>query len=171
MINIYTYPGNIVLTPCKEVFHLPSNEIDELIEDLKISMEEREGMGMAANQLGVDKQVFVMKKEDQEEPIVCINPRIIEASKEMESDQEGCFSLPGFAEFVPRHKKISVFYRHPTGDSATETLVGMDARVFQHEYDHVMGKTFLDRVSPLKRSIIAKKLNKYIGQGTWPERI
>ena len=129
------------------------------------------GLGLAANQVGIDAQVFVMKpiinKADLNwlGTVTVINPTIIAVSEETFSEVEGCLSYPDIFLKVNRPRKIAVEYDMLTQDGQSVIHVGqtyedIDARIFLHEYDHLFGIQFIDRVSNLKKQMSLKKLSK-----------
>jgi peptide deformylase len=121
------------------------------------------GIGLAANQIGIAKQVFVMGSYNINgfpAPFAVFNPRIIEASTEMILDQEGCLSYPGLFLTVKRPSWIIAEYQNAKGDTIEARFEGYLAKCFQHELDHLDGVCFVDKVSPLKLNLAMKKLRK-----------
>jgi len=118
-------------------------------------LRELKGAGLAAPQIGVSERIVVVEvrqtdlfPDRPESPLyVMINPAIVEASEDLEEWWEGCFSVPGLMGQVPRHKSITVQYTTPDASTHRETFNGYIARVIQHEYDHLEGKIFLDRMT------------------------
>jgi peptide deformylase len=131
-----------------------SIDTSQLIEDLRSTLASTQGVGLAAPQIGISKQLIVVASRPTPrypnapfmEPTIMINPRLINRSDVKEKDWEGCLSIPGIRALVPRYKKISVQYINEQGLYVELELDGFIARVFQHEYDHLIGKVFLDRV-------------------------
>ena len=120
---------------------------NELIEDLKRFVMENNGLGMSAIQLGIAKRIFVMRRKT-DEIIIVINPKIVERSDEYAASPEGCFSIPlmpGVGAIVSRSTSISVQYDTETGDHVSTQLTGMEARIFQHETDHLEGNLMIDK--------------------------
>jgi peptide deformylase len=144
-------------------FDKESNPRD--LEQLMIAiMFENRGIGLAANQIGLDKRVFVMGSEhldDFVKPFILFNPKILEVSKETSIYKEGCLSFPGMELAVTRPKSILVSYFDSEEKEHTVELHGLSARCFQHEYDHLDGVCFIDKVSQLKLQLAMKKLRKY----------
>jgi peptide deformylase len=123
-------------------------EIKALISGMKIAMKEANGIGLAANQVGQDLQIFVIDKKLAEQngvPDVYINPEITEYSKELLEGEEGCLSIPGYWQQVKRSKKIKMKALDENGKKVKIKARGLLARVLQHEYDHLQGKTIKDR--------------------------
>jgi peptide deformylase len=122
-------------------------------------MQQKNGVGLAANQINLDAAVFIMKTEKT--PVMIINPIIIESSGEKATNIEGCLSDPLLWLTVPRATTITVQFEQFDGSIVvTEELNGQLARIFQHEYDHLNGITFTDRVSPLRLQMAEKKRQK-----------
>lgn len=114
----------------------------------------RGGMGIAAPQVGISEQFFILSSHPNSrypyapevEPFVVINPQITDTSDTQSKDWEGCLSLPGIRALVPRFDHINVLYQTRHGETIETRYEGFLARVFQHELDHLQGKVFLDRV-------------------------
>jgi peptide deformylase len=121
------------------------------------------GIGLAANQIGLTKRVFVMGRNDIKDfpkPFAVFNPVIKEASSELIIDQEGCLSYPGLFLTVKRPKWIVAEYQDSDGNLNEIKIDGYLSKCFQHEYDHLDGICFVDRVSSLKLQLAMKKLRK-----------
>ena len=137
-------------------------------KDMISTMEQHSGLGISANQVGVDGQIFVMKtllNKKYGSPLVVINPIIKGLSKEMELGPEGCLSHPDL--FLRIRRPISCMVEFDTLANDMETVIkvetkfdDIDARIFLHEYDHLHGIEFTDRVSPLKLKMARKKQTK-----------
>ena len=119
-------------------------------------MQELGGVGLSANQVGLDMRVFVMGTEEVRMNV--FNPEIVEFSLEEEHMNEGCLSYPGLTLGVKRPSNIKVKFQNDKGEWCELQLGGITARIFQHEYDHMEGKSFLDHVSPMKLEYYKKKL-------------
>jgi peptide deformylase len=130
----------------------------EMIELMKASG----GVGLAANQVGLLRRVFVMQLQDGRE-IGCFNPYILYGDNNLVDDSEGCLSFPNLWLKVPRHNKITASYLDNTGKNCIIELEGIDARCFQHELDHLEGITFTEHVSDLKLKMARKKQRKLNG--------
>ena len=125
-------------------------------------MLENNGIGLAANQVGIAKNFFVMgsKTIPGFEPLGIFNPKILECSEETELFKEGCLSYPNLWLSIKRPKEIVVEYQDSTGAIHTAKINGLMSRVFQHEFDHLNGICFVDRVSQMKLQLAMKKLRK-----------
>lgn len=140
---------------------------DQGAEELERTMCEfmlaNNGIGLAANQIGITKRVFVMGSNNIPgfpEPFALFNPRITEASKEMVLDQEGCLSYPGLFLTVKRPSWVIAEYQNSKGDVIEARFEGYLAKCFQHELDHLDGVCFVDKVSQMKLNLAMKKLRK-----------
>lgn len=118
-------------------------------------MKELKGMGLSANQVGINTQFFTMGLDELR--IDVFNPKIISTSGETTSE-EGCLSFPGIFLQIKRPLNVEVEYQNSLGETVRTRLTGLTARVFLHEYDHMMGKTFKSKVSSLKWALAEKKL-------------
>jgi len=151
-----------------------SIEIDEeyqglskLIDDMFYTMYKSEGVGLAAPQVNKNIRLIVIDATPftEDDPNVkdfkkvIINPEIVEFLGEKESFNEGCLSLPNIREDVNRVNKIRVIYQDENFNEYDEVWDGIRARVMQHEYDHLEGKLFIDRISPIRKRLITGKLN------------
>ena len=132
----------------------------QLIEDMTETMYEAQGIGLAATQVNVHKRLLVLDvSESQDQPRVYINPEILETEGQ-ETCEEGCLSVPGIYAEVSRAEKITLKAQNADGGFFEEELDGMHAVCLQHEMDHLVGKLFVDYLSPLKRRMVTKKLEK-----------
>ncbi|MBK7630466.1 MAG: peptide deformylase [Ignavibacteriales bacterium] len=141
------------------------DKIIKLIDDMFETMHNANGIGLAANQVGANRRIFVIdisKVEDYEDvkPLALINPKIIEKSKETVSYEEGCLSIPDQREDVIRPQRITIEFQDK--DLNTHTIEADDllARVMQHEYDHLLGILFTDLVDEETKKRLKKPLNK-----------
>lgn len=134
--------------------------IKRLIEDMFETMYQAHGVGLAANQINVQKRIIVMDvSEEKNEPLCLINPEIIEKDG-VEEGEEGCLSVPGFFEKVKRAEHIKFRALNKNGEPIESEANGLLAVCVQHEMDHLEGKLFVDYISALKRQRIKKKLEK-----------
>ena len=139
-------------------------ELRRLVDDLFETMYHAEGIGLAANQVGVLKQVLVVDVRDEEDAeagrMALINPRIVMVTSEVQKETEGCLSIPGLEEVVKRPLGIRVEASDVQGAPISVDAEALLARALHHEIDHLEGILFLDRVSPLKRRMLMKKWKK-----------
>ena len=148
-------------------------DLEKLIANMKETMYNASGVGLAAPQIGKAIRLFLIDASpfaedddlsEEERTVlksfnkVFINPKILEEEGEEWIFNEGCLSIPDVREDVSRQPKITIEYQDENFKVHTETLEGLAARVFQHEYDHIEGILFTDKLSTLKKRIIKKKL-------------
>jgi peptide deformylase len=136
---------------------------DELEKSMCEFMVANRGIGLAANQIGITKRVFVIGSYNIEgfpQPFALFNPKILEASEEQLIDKEGCLSYPDLWLSVKRPAVIKVEYQDSKGNTHEAAMSGLIARCFQHELDHLDGICFVDKVSQMKLQLAMKKLNK-----------
>ena len=136
------------------------DELRQLVSDMFETMYEAPGIGLAATQVDRHIRLLVMDvSETRDQPRCLINPQILEADGEEETD-EGCLSVPGFYEKVRRAEHIRVRAQDPHGEVSEFEASGLEAVCIQHEMDHLEGKLFVDYLSNLKRNRIRNKLEK-----------
>ncbi|WP_428357742.1 peptide deformylase [Methyloprofundus sp.] len=159
ILSILEFPDprlRTVAKPVKEV----DKAIGSLVDDMLDTMYTAHGVGLAATQVDIHKRIIVIDiSEDKNDPICLINPEIIEQMGTEESD-EGCLSVPGIFEPVKRAEEIKVTALDQKGKSFELEAGGLLAVCIQHEMDHLLGKLFVDYLSPLKRQRIKKKMDK-----------
>jgi peptide deformylase len=139
------------------------DEIRTLIDDMQETMYAAEGVGLAAVQIGVPLNLIVMdldQREGKKNPRAFINPKIVWASEETATFEEGCLSVPDIWEDVERPARIRAEYLDRDGQKQTLEADGLLADCLQHEMDHLNGILFIDHLSRLKRSIVLRKLAK-----------
>jgi peptide deformylase len=140
-------------------------KLGNFVQDLFETMTINEGIGLAATQVNIRKQVFVIDKSlinEEWEPQAYINPEIIELN-DTEILEEGCLSIPGIRAEVERPFTIKVKYQNLKGETISEQLEGLHARVFQHEHDHLNGILFIDRIDQLKRKLLEPQIKEIEG--------
>ncbi len=143
---------------------LPVETVDEsvrsLVDDMLETMYAAPGIGLAATQVNIQKRVVVMDvSEEKNQPLVFINPMMLERTGEIETD-EGCLSVPGFYDTVRRAERVRVSALDRDGEPFELDASGLLAVCIQHEIDHLDGKLFVDHLSMLKRDRIRRKLEK-----------
>ncbi|MDP1656208.1 MAG: peptide deformylase [Hylemonella sp.] len=135
--------------------------IKALIADMFETMYHAHGIGLAATQIDVHERLIVIDtSEERDQPLVLINPEIIWASAEMKVNDEGCLSVPGIYDGVERHEAVHVRALDGEGQSRVIEADGLLAVCIQHEMDHLLGKVFVEYLSPLKRNRIKTKMLK-----------
>ena len=142
-----------------ETFDFETGNAKELADALWEESRRLRGLGLSANQVGIDSKVFVMGVDEKNRKNV-FNPQVISVSKETELAREGCLSYPGLWLSVKRPKQVTLSYQTVDGTHVVETFVGLQARIAQHEFDHMEGLNFSDHVSQLKLDMALKSLNK-----------
>lgn len=169
ILPIYTI-GNTVLRKVAEPIQSDYPELRTLIDAMFETMYQADGVGLAAPQVGLPIRLFVIdlaafgdsKPELAAFKVVMINPEIIEFSDEAIQAEEGCLSIPGIHEMVERSTSITIKYLDVDFRTHIETFSDFKARVIQHEYDHLEGNVFTDKISPLRRQMIKSKLTNIV---------
>jgi len=154
--NVVKYPDERLKLPSSPIDTI-NDELKELIVDMFEVMYTTDGIGLSAVQIGIHKRLFVMDIPGKGK-MAMINPKIAEVSKETSTYEEGCLSLPGISADVTRPKKVKLEYTDVEGKPAVLKASGLLATCIQHEYDHLDGKLFVDR---LKADEKLKKLMEY----------
>lgn len=160
LLSILRYPDPRLHTVAKPVLAV-DDRIRQLVDDMLETMYDAEGVGLAATQVDVHERVIVMDtSESRNEPRVLINPEIIVRSEEMHLADEGCLSVPLIYEPVQRHARVTVRALGRDGTAFELMAEGLPAVCVQHEMDHLLGKVFVEYLSPLKRDRIKSKMLK-----------
>lgn len=158
----------------KETEEIDANypDLKQLIADMFETMYHSKGVGLAAPQIGLPIRLFIVDaagfNEDGEAPElegfkrVFINPIIIEEKGKEWKFEEGCLSIPGIREEVSRKPELTIEYYNEKFELVEEKLDGLGARVVQHEYDHIEGILFIDKINPLKKQLIKSRLNAIV---------
>lgn len=172
ILPIVAYGDPVLRKECKDIDADYPN-LKELIVNMKETMYNASGVGLAAPQIGKAIRLFIIdaspfaEDEDLDEADretlksfnkVFINAQILEEEGEEWSFNEGCLSIPDVRQDVLRQPKVTIEYQDEDFKTHTEVLEGLAARVFQHEYDHIEGVLFTDKISSLKKRLIKKKL-------------
>ena len=160
--TILTAPDPRLKAVAKDVDKVDAG-VRALIDDMLETMYDADGIGLAAIQIGVTQRVIVMdldQKEGKRKPRAFVNPKILWASEETATFEEGCLSVPEIWDEVERPAKIRVEYLDRDGKTQTLEADGLLADCLQHEMDHLNGILFIDHLSRLKRSIALRKLAK-----------
>ena len=139
---------------------LPNGSITVLAKRLKMTMKLYNGMGLSANQCGVFERMFVMQHEGK--VLVCINPKIIDESDDIQKQKEGCLSFPGMFVTVDRSKWIMAQWTDEEGTTYDAHMEGMPAIIFQHELDHLNGVKMTDYLRPVAKKMAKDKQMKFI---------
>lgn len=173
VLPIYVAPHPVLKKPAAPVAEV-TDEIRALIKDMFETMYATRGIGLAAPQIGRSVRVLVMDVEqgsgraDEDDappvpgkPIAVVNPKVVWASEELNSYEEGCLSIPGQYAEIARPEKVRVKYLDENGRPQEMEADGLLATCVQHEIDHLDGVLFVDRLSALKRDMILRKLKKW----------
>ncbi len=159
LLNILHFPDDRLRTKAKPVGKV-TDKHRVLISNMLETMYDAPGIGLAATQVNVHERILVIDiSEEKNEPIVLINPELLEKEGDQEFD-EGCLSVPGIYETLHRAEKVRVKALNQKGESFEMDAHGLLAVCIQHEMDHLEGKLFVDYLSQLKKQRIRKKLEK-----------
>ena len=159
-LTILRYPDPRLHTVAKPVAAV-DQRLHVLVDNMLETMYEAEGIGLAATQVDVHERLVVIDiSEGRDQPMVLINPEIVWASSETLVGDEGCLSVPGIYDGVERAKAVRVQALDLDGNTRVHEAEGMLAVCIQHEMDHLLGKVFVEYLSPLKRNRIKTKLTK-----------
>lgn len=164
ILPIYLYGQPVLRKEAEEIENTP--ELKQFIADMFETLTQAEGCGLAAPQVGKPWRLFVIDADELAEDYpeckgfkkVFINPEMIEESEETCSYSEGCLSLPGISENVVRPTTIKINYQDENFVEHEEEFTGFQARIIQHEYDHLEGHVFTDRISPIRKTFVRNKL-------------
>lgn len=165
---VVLYPDPVLLKPTMQVGRI-DDEIRQLVKDMAETMYASNGIGLAANQVGVPLRLFVADLSQWEEPEplkVFINPVITNAHGR-QFGEEGCLSFPDISLDVERDEQVTVEALDLTGEPFTFSAEGLLSRAIQHECEHLDGQLFLRNVSALKRELLKQQIKKRIKAGEW----
>lgn len=159
VLNILHYPDERLRTVAKPVEKVDA-KIQQIVDDMFDTMYDEEGIGLAATQVNIHQRIIVIDvSESRDERYVLINPELLEKDGETGID-EGCLSIPEQRGFVPRAERVKIRALDREGQSFELEADGLLAICIQHEMDHLVGKLFVDYLSPLKRQRIRQKVEK-----------
>jgi len=150
LAQIRQWPDPVLKLRAGEVVEF-DDDLRRLVERMQALMAEARGIGLAGNQAGVLRRVFVFQIEDEYEPRAAVNPAIVAPSEELETADEGCLSMQGVTVGVERPAAVRIAGRDERGKKVAYDLEGMAARIAQHELDHLDGTLILDRTTPEDR--------------------
>lgn len=161
MLTLRLFPDPILRKKAEEVTDF--SNVSSIVKEMFAIMKTHEGIGLAANQAGVLKRVFVMQLPDAESPQAFLNPKVIKSSTDKYKYEEGCLSLPGVSGFISRPKTITLTWQDIEGQQHEQEFSDLASTCIQHEIDHLDGILFPDRVAnPLSREKIWKKLKNLL---------
>jgi peptide deformylase len=138
-------------------------DLRRLMDDMLATMYDAPGVGLAAPQIGISRRLIVMdagRDDEDRDPLVMVNPEILDLSDEMRAHEEGCLSIPEVTAEVERPAEVRVAFLDREGKPQEVELEGIWATIVQHEIDHLNGVLFIDYLSRLKRDMIVKKFTK-----------
>ena len=169
ILPIHVYGSPVLQEPTIPVKE-NTPELQELIDNMLETMHGASGIGLAAPQVGRSERLFVvdvspLAREEPglpEDPLVFINPQIIEEGDTDEEYEEGCLSIPDLREYIVRPERITVTFLDRDFNEKRLEVDGMLARVIQHEYDHLEGILFIDHISSFKRRLMRRRLKDMI---------
>ena len=163
-MEILLVPNEFLRQKAKKLINITNEDI-KIANQMMDTMIKAPGVGLAANQVGILKQIITINFEDKENDkranYILFNPSIIEYSEEKVIMEEGCLSLPEQYADIERPKQIFLEYIDENQKNIKKEIDGYEARILQHEIDHLSGKLFIDYLSSLKRNIIIKKVKKF----------
>jgi peptide deformylase len=160
LLPILTYPDRRLHTVAKPVAAVDAR-IAQLVRDMIETMYDANGIGLAASQVDVHERVIVIDvSQERDQPLVLINPELLWTSPQTHLNEEGCLSVPGIYDGVTRHDAVHVQALDALGQSRVIEAQELLAVCIQHEMDHLMGKVFVEYLSPLKRNRIKTKMLK-----------
>ncbi len=162
-MKILLVPNELLRQKAKRLINITSEDI-KIANQMMNTMIKAPGVGLAANQIGILKQIITINFEDKENNkranYILFNPSILEYSDDKVIMEEGCLSLPEQYADIERPKQIILEYIDEHQKTIKKEIDGYEARILQHEIDHLSGKLFVDYLSSLKRNIIIKKVKK-----------
>jgi peptide deformylase len=159
-LHILRYPDPRLHTVARPVAQV-DERVRQLVDDMLETMYAADGVGLAATQVDVHERVIVIDtSEGRNNPHVLINPELLARSQEMVSGDEGCLSVPAIYDKVPRHAHVTVQALNRAGETYRFEAEGLLSVCVQHEMDHLMGRVFVEYLSPLKRERIKIKMLK-----------
>ena len=160
LLPILCYPDPRLTQVAKPVVQVDTR-VQTLVADMLETMYKAKGIGLAATQVDAHERVIVIDvSEERDQPLVLINPELVWASEATHLNEEGCLSVPGIYDGVVRHDEVKVQALNAKGETHTVQADGLLAVCIQHEMDHLMGKVFVEYLSPLKRNRIKTKMLK-----------
>lgn len=162
-LSILKYPDERLHLPCKDVTVF-DKDLQDFGQALLRTMKASKGIGLAAPQVGIQKNIIAVciEKSENSYPFVFVNPKITEVSEELYDFREGCLSVPGYYEDRKRPKRITVEFHDVYGVRQTTEFFDLHAFCIQHEIDHLNGRVFIDDLSELKKDRIKTKIRKLI---------
>lgn len=168
ILNILKFPDKNLRKKSSNVMEI-DDEILKQLDNMTETMYHAQGLGLAGPQVGIHKRLIVMDVSTEDNPgklLKLVNPEIIN-SEGLQSGEEGCLSLPGEYADVERAGYIKYRALNDKGETFEEEVYDLEARAIQHEIDHLDGKLFIDKLTPMKRDMMKKRIKKRIAQGDY----
>ncbi len=170
LLQIAQLGNPVVRKKAKPVGNYKDGETKQLIFDMIATCQDADGVGISASQVYKNLRLFIIASHPNKRypyapkmrPLPIINPKILSTSQEKTEDWEGCLSIPGIRGLVPRYNVVVVEYLTKEGKIVKRRLAGFVARIWQHEFDHLEGKVFLDRIETTRNLITEKEYQKRI---------
>jgi peptide deformylase len=162
ILSIITIPDPVLRKKAAPIERVDAALL-QLAQDLLATMYDAPGIGLAAPQVGILRRLIVMdpsRDEEPKQPLIMVNPVILEPGNEMRTHEEGCLSIPEFTAEIERPASTRVSYIDEEGKSQEKTLESIWSTLVQHEIDHLNGVLFIDYLSRLKRDMVVKKFTK-----------
>ena len=160
--------GDPVLRERAQPIAAIDEEVRSLARDLEETLAKADGVGLAAPQIGVARRILIVAppplNEDEPPPPqrFYLNPEVVESFGSPAAAEEGCLSIPGIFEAVKRPPRVRIRAMDLEGRELDETVEGIHARILQHEIDHLNGILFIDRIGPMRRALLKKKLRSFL---------
>ncbi len=170
ILEIIQLGDPVLRAKAQRVENIQDQRIQKLIDDLITTVKQANGVGIAAPQVQVSDRLFIVASRPsprypnapEMEPTAMINPRILAHSTDTAKGWEGCLSIPGIRGLVPRYQAIEVEYTDRNGKVQKQELTDFVARIFQHEYDHLDGIVFLDRLESMQDIVTEQEYQKRV---------
>ncbi len=170
VLKIIKAPAEILKKPCKRVENFDKN-LQKLAKQMLATLQAQKdppGVGLAANQVGVSLQIFVVQKDPADKPLFVVNPEILQieekktASAKEEKELEGCLSIPRIWSPIKRAEKIRISYQDLEGNKKEQEFKGLDAIIIQHEIDHLQGILFTQRALEQSKPLYKEQGDKFV---------
>lgn len=160
-LEILTYPDTFLTQLAEPVENIDGNLV-KIFDNMAFTMYGAPGIGLAAPQVGIGQRflIFDISPKDERDLRILVNPKILSSEGEIVSENEGCLSVPEYRTDVKRFEKVLVEGYDGDGNPLRMDAEGLLAIVLQHEIDHLEGKLFIDRISPLKRQMYKRRVKK-----------
>lgn len=167
ILAIRIYPDPVLREPARPVGAV-DDDVRKLIADMGETMRAAPGVGLAAPQVGVQRRVLVYAMSEEDDVIGLVDPEIVERGDETITEDEGCLSIPGLAYPTPRAQRVLVRALDADGNPVVIDAVDMEARILQHEIDHLDGVLFIERIDPeLRREALGIIRERGEGPTSW----